>query len=244
VTVGDAVTPEGVLLVSFAHSSAIISLPLSAFPPLAVGFFGLGTVYLIYGPQELFGFPRRDQAVDATSGIWGIWMPGFMQFITGTYLFLGLTLFHSFVAPALHGHRAVADVPDLRRRAELSPRATTCLSERTRAGLALGMATCLRPGMLECAPERHIWGPGRHFIGSNFTWYPRDPAGNWSRSRSRRSADRPLRLLLNVAMGRLDVPDVLRPLTGGVHDLQRRRTRRCPHHQRVRRHGATLRAAD
>jgi hypothetical protein len=91
-----------VLLVSFAHSSAIISLPLSAFPPLAVGFFGLGTGYLIYGPQELFGFPRRDQAVDATSGIWGIWMPGFMQFITGTYLFLGLTLFHSFVAPALY----------------------------------------------------------------------------------------------------------------------------------------------
>jgi hypothetical protein len=91
-----------VLLVSFAHSAAIISLPLSAFPPLAVGFFGLGTGYLIYGPQELFGFPRRDQAVDATSGIWGIWMPGFMQFITGTYLFLGLTLFHSFVAPALY----------------------------------------------------------------------------------------------------------------------------------------------
>jgi len=88
--------------VSFAHSSAIVSLPLSAFPPLAVGFFGLGTGYLIYGPQELFGFPRRDQAVDATSGIWGIWMPGFMQFITGTYLFLGLTLFHSFVAPALY----------------------------------------------------------------------------------------------------------------------------------------------
>jgi hypothetical protein len=29
-------------------------------------------------------------------------MPGFMQFITGTYLFLGLTLCHSFVAPALY----------------------------------------------------------------------------------------------------------------------------------------------
>jgi hypothetical protein len=36
--------------VSVADSSAIISLPLSAFPPLAVGFFGLGTGYLIYGP--------------------------------------------------------------------------------------------------------------------------------------------------------------------------------------------------
>jgi hypothetical protein len=36
-------------------------------------------------------------------------MPGFMQFITGTYLFLGLTLFHSFVAPALYAtHRSSA----------------------------------------------------------------------------------------------------------------------------------------
>jgi hypothetical protein len=102
-----------VLLASVAHSSAIISLPLSAFPPLALRFFGLGTGYLIYGPQELSGFPRRDQPVDATSGIWGIWMPGFMQFITGTYLFLGLTLFHSFVAPALY--MAAAGVHRIRR---------------------------------------------------------------------------------------------------------------------------------
>jgi hypothetical protein len=33
--------------------------------------------------------------------------------------------------------------------------------------------------MLE-GPERHNWGPGRLFIGSNFIWYPRDPAGNFS----------------------------------------------------------------
>lgn len=33
--------------------------------------------------------------------------------------------------------------------------------------------------MLEGHPERHIWGLGRHHIGSNFFWYLRDPAGNF-----------------------------------------------------------------
>jgi len=35
-------------------------------------------------------------------------------------------------------------------------------------------------GMLEGHPERHTWGLGRHHIGSNFFWYLRDPAGNFS----------------------------------------------------------------
>jgi len=34
--------------------------------------------------------------------------------------------------------------------------------------------------MLEEHPERHAWGLGRHHIGSNFFWYLRDPAGNFS----------------------------------------------------------------
>ena len=34
--------------------------------------------------------------------------------------------------------------------------------------------------MLENNPERHVWGLGRHFVGSNFFWYLRDPAGNFS----------------------------------------------------------------
>lgn len=34
--------------------------------------------------------------------------------------------------------------------------------------------------MLEGHPERHVWGLGRHFIGSNFFWYLRDPAGNFA----------------------------------------------------------------
>jgi hypothetical protein len=33
----------------------------SAFPPLALGFFGLGTGYLVYAPQELTGWPKRDE---------------------------------------------------------------------------------------------------------------------------------------------------------------------------------------
>ncbi|MBS2534992.1 VOC family protein [Catenulispora sp. NF23] len=34
--------------------------------------------------------------------------------------------------------------------------------------------------MLEGRPERHIWGLGRHYGGSNFFWYLKDPAGNFS----------------------------------------------------------------
>jgi hypothetical protein len=28
-------------------------------------------------------------------------------------------------------------------------------------------------------PSRHTWGLGRHFAGSNFYWYLRDPAGSY-----------------------------------------------------------------
>jgi len=34
--------------------------------------------------------------------------------------------------------------------------------------------------MLEQDPQRHVWGLGRHAIGSNFFWYLKDPAGNFS----------------------------------------------------------------
>jgi hypothetical protein len=34
--------------------------------------------------------------------------------------------------------------------------------------------------MLEDHPERHVWGLGRHYVGSNFFWYLKDPAGNFS----------------------------------------------------------------
>ena len=34
--------------------------------------------------------------------------------------------------------------------------------------------------LLEGHPERHVWGLGRHYAGSNFFWYFRDPVGNFS----------------------------------------------------------------
>ncbi len=34
--------------------------------------------------------------------------------------------------------------------------------------------------MLSTDPDRHVWGLGRHHIGSNFFWYLKDPAGNFS----------------------------------------------------------------
>jgi catechol-2,3-dioxygenase len=34
--------------------------------------------------------------------------------------------------------------------------------------------------MIEGHPDRHVWGLGRHHVGSNFFWYLKDPAGNFS----------------------------------------------------------------
>ncbi|MDT3445805.1 MULTISPECIES: VOC family protein [unclassified Pseudofrankia] len=34
--------------------------------------------------------------------------------------------------------------------------------------------------MLTDHPERHVWGLGRHYAGSNFFYYLKDPAGNFS----------------------------------------------------------------
>ena len=38
----------------------------------------------------------------------------------------------------------------------------------------VGRGAC---AMLEGRPERHVWGLGRHYAGSNFFWYLKDPAG-------------------------------------------------------------------
>jgi len=34
--------------------------------------------------------------------------------------------------------------------------------------------------MLAEHPERHVWGLGRHYAGSNFFWYLKDPVGNFA----------------------------------------------------------------
>lgn len=72
----------------------------SMFIPIAIGFFGLGTGYFIWGGQALFGYPRPTPEVNRSMGMWGFWMPGFMQFITGVYLMVGLTWFGVFVKSA------------------------------------------------------------------------------------------------------------------------------------------------
>lgn len=81
----------------------------SQFVPVALGFFGLGTGYLIWGPQELFGFPERPddeaqaRALDRATGVWGIFLPGLCQIVTGLVLFVGLTWFQVFKDdPALY----------------------------------------------------------------------------------------------------------------------------------------------
>jgi hypothetical protein len=75
------------------HVSTITSSP---FVPIAIGFFGLGIGYFIWGGQALFAFPRTVPKVDRTLGLWGFWMPGFMQLLTGIYLLTGLTWFNVF----------------------------------------------------------------------------------------------------------------------------------------------------
>jgi Glyoxalase/Bleomycin resistance protein/Dioxygenase superfamily len=41
----------------------------------------------------------------------------------------------------------------------------------------IGRGAC---AMLAGHPERHVWGLGRHYGGSNFFWYLKDPAGSFS----------------------------------------------------------------
>jgi hypothetical protein len=85
-----------------ARSAVGLSFATSAFVPVVLGFFGLGTGYLIYGPQELFGIPPRSPSVDRATGVWGVWLPGFCQFVTGVYLFVALTWLGSLRDPVLY----------------------------------------------------------------------------------------------------------------------------------------------
>ena len=62
----------------------------SSFVPVVLGLFGLGTGYLVWGPQELTGYPPRDRAVDRSMGVWGLFMPGLCQLVTGILLFVGI----------------------------------------------------------------------------------------------------------------------------------------------------------
>jgi hypothetical protein len=80
-----------------------MSFASSDFAPVALGFFGLGTGYLVWGPQELLGYPPRSRESDRSAGVWGIFLPGLCQLVTGVILFVGLTWFQVFKGdPALY----------------------------------------------------------------------------------------------------------------------------------------------
>jgi hypothetical protein len=73
-----------------------VALASSKFWPVAIGFFGLSTGYLVAGGQALFQVPATSPAVEKTVAMWCVWMSGFMQLITGVYLIIGLTWFNVF----------------------------------------------------------------------------------------------------------------------------------------------------
>jgi hypothetical protein len=66
----------------------VLTFTSSPFWPVAIGFFGLGVRYFIWGGQALFGFPKPGPEVNRTMGMWGFWMPRFLQFLTGVYFWL------------------------------------------------------------------------------------------------------------------------------------------------------------
>jgi len=77
-----------------------MSFPQSAYLPVAIGFFGLATNYFVWGGQALFQHPKSNPELNKAIGVWGIWMGGFMQFITGVYLMVGLSWFPVYTSKA------------------------------------------------------------------------------------------------------------------------------------------------
>lgn len=80
----------------------------SLYVPVALGFFGLATGYIIWGGQALFNLPPSSREVDRTMAMWGFWMPGMMQLITGISLLVGITWFQVFTKVPAHYMAALA----------------------------------------------------------------------------------------------------------------------------------------
>lgn len=89
---------------------ASFQFPTSDFVPLGVAFFGLGTGYLIFGPQELFGYPEQTESVAWANGWWGVWMPGFCQIVNGLLILIGLSWFHVFKDAPLYAAGVITTV--------------------------------------------------------------------------------------------------------------------------------------
>jgi len=80
--------------------------PSSSFFPDAIGLFGLGTCYFVWGGQSVFNLPPAESEpertrVERTMGLWGILMGGFMQFLTGIWVLTGLSWFPVFAQSPL-----------------------------------------------------------------------------------------------------------------------------------------------
>lgn len=71
-------------------------------PPLAFGYFGLGTGYLIWAGAELSGRPIvRGPGFDRAMAYWGCALPGGLEIIAGLTLLVGLTLVPSFTGTSV-----------------------------------------------------------------------------------------------------------------------------------------------
>src|SRR5579884_704649 len=92
-------------------AATTFTLTPSVYVPFAIGFFGLGVGYFVWGGQLFFGYPApgSDEGVrhmERSIGLWGIWMPGFMQFIAGITTLIGLTWFNVFGTGSAATHTA------------------------------------------------------------------------------------------------------------------------------------------
>lgn len=75
-----------------ADAAAVVSES-SKFWLVAVGFFGLGTGYLVGGCQALLKYPHATREADKPVVRWCARMFGFMQFVIGAILAVGLAWF-------------------------------------------------------------------------------------------------------------------------------------------------------
>ncbi len=71
----------------------VMAFAQSMYVPLAIAFFGMAANYLVSGGQALFQHPKDCPDSHKSLGLWGFWMGGFMPFITGVYLMVGLSWF-------------------------------------------------------------------------------------------------------------------------------------------------------
>lgn len=80
-----------------------LTLGVSRYWPVAIGFFGLATGYIVMGGEALFNYPKTSPDAEKSVAVWALWMAGFMQFLTGIVLIIGLTWFDVFGnAPPLY----------------------------------------------------------------------------------------------------------------------------------------------